>query len=96
MIFEYNELKECVEEDFERFLQMGFDEKQIYLAVLNEYQHGEDFCSNENICIHVNLILLYKEKNLNYGLIFEELKALIEGEKEILKEKLVNSHLVTN
>ena len=94
MIFEYNELKEYVEEDFERFFKMGFDEKQIYLAVLNEYQHGEDFCSTEKICIYAYLIFLYKEKNLNYDLIIELLKALIEGEKEILKESLDNEFLL--
>lgn len=29
MIFKYEELKECVEEDFERFYKQGFNEKQI-------------------------------------------------------------------
>lgn len=43
MIFEYEELKESVKEDFERFYKMGFNEKQIFPAVLNEYRYGEDF-----------------------------------------------------
>ena len=62
MIFEYEELKECVKEDFERFYEMGFNEKQILPAVLNEYEHGEDFCLVEDICIHVLLGLKYSEK----------------------------------
>lgn len=33
MVFEYEELKECVEEDFERFYKMGFNEEQIFPAV---------------------------------------------------------------
>lgn len=36
MIFEYSELKQYVEEDFNRFYEMGFSEKQIFPAVLNE------------------------------------------------------------
>lgn len=53
MIFEYEELKEYVEEDFERLYKMGFNENQIFPAVLNEYEYGEDFGFVENICIHV-------------------------------------------
>lgn len=53
MIFEYEELKECVEKDFERFYKMGFNENQIFPAVFNEYEHGEDFSFVENVCIHV-------------------------------------------
>ena len=43
MIFGYEEIKECVTEDFIRFFKMNFNEKQIFPAVLNEYEHGEDF-----------------------------------------------------
>ena len=62
MIFEYEELKECVEEDFERFYKMDFDENQILSAVLNEYEHGEDFGLVENVCIDLFLILFTKKK----------------------------------
>lgn len=61
MIFEYDELKESVTEDFDRFYQMGFSETQILPAVLNEYQHGEDFCPAEHICIHIFLALNYRK-----------------------------------
>ena len=44
MIFEYDELKEYVKEDFEDFYKMGFDKKQIFHAVLDEYKHRGDFC----------------------------------------------------
>lgn len=82
MIFEYEELKECVEEDFERFYKMDFDENQILPAVLNEYEHGEDFGLVENICIHLFLILFYKEKNLNCKQIIDRLNQLMSEEEE--------------
>lgn len=82
MIFEYEELKECVEEDFERFYKMGFNENQIFPAVLNEYEHGEDFDFVENICIHVFLILFYIEKNLNGNQIIVKLNQLMDAEAE--------------
>lgn len=77
MIFEYEELKECVKEDFERFYKMGLNEKQIFPAVLNEYKYGEDFGFVENICIHMFLVLIYTEKNWDYNEIIEELNQLM-------------------
>lgn len=82
MIFEYEELKECVEEDFERFYKMNFNEKQIFPAVLNEYEHGDNYCLVENICIHVFLVLIYTENNLNCNEIIEKLNQLMDGEVE--------------
>lgn len=82
MIFEYEELKECVEEDFERFYKMDFNENQIFPAVLNEYEHGEDYGLVENICIHLFLILFYKEKNLNCKQIIDRLNQLMSEEEE--------------
>ncbi|MEY8268968.1 hypothetical protein AALA79_21750 [Lachnospiraceae bacterium 64-25] len=88
MIFEYEELKEYVEEDFERLYKMGFNENQIFPAVLNEYEYGEDFGFVENICIHVFLILFYMEKNLNCNQIIDKLNQLMleEDESEIMAE----------
>lgn len=82
MIFEYDELKECVKEDFERFYKMGFNEKQIFLAVLNEYEHGDDFSLVENICIHVFLVLIYIENNLNCNEIINKLNQLMDKKTE--------------
>lgn len=93
MIFEYEELKECVEEDFERFYNMGFNENQIFPAVLNEYEHGEDFSFVENVCIHVFLSLAYAEKKMNCNQIVDRLNQLMsEGEKNELKVKLGNEY----
>ena len=93
MIFEYEELKECVEEDFERFYKMGFNENQIFPAVLNEYEHGENFGFAENICIHVFLILFYTEKNLNYEQIVDRLNQLMsEVEESEIKVELGNGY----
>ena len=82
MIFEYSELKEYVEEDFNRFYEMGFNEKQIFPAVLNEYEHGKDFCPLENICIHVSLVLNYMKNNLKCDEIVNELEKLLSGDVE--------------
>ena len=71
MIFEYDELKECVTEDFERFYDMGFNAKQIFPAILKEYEHGEDYCQLENICVHIFIALNYLER----GIKFDELTA---------------------
>ena len=93
MIFEYEELKEGVEEDFERFYKMGFNENQIFSAILNEYEYGEDFGFVENVCIHVFLILAYIEKNLNCNLIIDRLNQLTnEEEKNKLKVELGNEY----
>lgn len=93
MIFEYDELKECVDEDFGRFYQMGFNEKQIFPAVLNEYEHGEGFCQEENICIHIFLALNYVENNFNYNEIIEKLKQLLTKEHEKkMKAELGNEY----
>lgn len=88
MIFEYDELREYVKEDFERFYKMGFNETQILPAVLNEYKHAEDFCQLENICIHVFLTLQYAEKNMDFSKIVEHLKQLVteEVQKEVRVE----------
>ena len=95
MIFEYEELRECVEEDFERFYKMGFNENQIFPAVLNEYEHGEDFCLVENICVHVCLALFYAEKNLNSNVIIEKLNQLMTKEAEYeIKDELGNEYSV--
>lgn len=82
MIFEYEELKEYIKEDFEQFYKMGFNEEQILPAVLNEYEHGEDFCLVENICIHLFLVLIYAERNWDCHAIIEELNQLMNGEVE--------------
>lgn len=93
MFCEYDELKEYVREDFERFYEMGFNEKQIFPAVLNEYEHGEDFCHLENICIHIFVALNYAEKEMNYDEIVKKLEILMDKEmKNKIKEDLGNEY----
>ncbi|MBD5551375.1 MAG: hypothetical protein HDQ96_09375 [Lachnospiraceae bacterium] len=93
MNFGYEELKECVEEDFERFYKMGFNERQIFPAVLNEYEQGEDFCLVENICIHILLVLAYAEKNLDYYEIIDKLNQLVNDKvKNEVKLELGNEY----
>ena len=80
MIFQYDELKECVQEDFERFYNMGYDEKQIFPAVLNEYAHGENYSPAENMCIHIFLVLKSREKGLITEPIVSRIKQLLSEE----------------
>ena len=80
MIFQYDELKEYVQEDFDRFYNMGFDEKQIFSAVLNEYAHGENYSLAENMCIHIFLVLKYREKGLITEPIVSRIKQLLSEE----------------
>lgn len=82
MIFKYDELKESVTEDFDRFYQMGFSEAQIFPAVLDEYKYGENFCLVENVCIHIFLALNYAKNGLNFKIITEELHHFITEESE--------------
>lgn len=84
MLFEYYELKECVEEDFKRFyVEMGFNPKQVYPAVMNEYEHGEDYCLGENVCVHIFLLMNYKQNNLDSYEIENDLKKLLDNEEQI-------------
>ncbi len=82
MIFQYEELKEYVKEDFERFCKMGFNENQIFPAVLDEYEYGEKFDFVENACIHVFLILLYRKKGLNCSHILYNMNQFMNDETE--------------
>lgn len=84
MVFTYEELKEYVREDFERFYEMGFQEEQIFSAVLDEYKHGKDFCSTENICIHIFLALNYLRRGLNTDVAVGHLRRLLTEESEHL------------
>lgn len=82
MIFGYEELKGYVIEDFERFYNMNFDEKQIYPAVLDEYEYAKNFSRVENICIHVVLALTYVKNDWNCKRIVDKLKMLMSDEAE--------------
>ncbi len=80
MIFKCDELREAVQEDFERFLQMGFDESQILPAVLCEYEHGEGFCREENLLIHIFLAQNYERRGLAAHGIVEKLRQMLAEE----------------
>lgn len=36
----------------------------VRYIMIFEYEHGEDFCLVENICIHVFLVLIYAEMGI--------------------------------
>ena len=92
MVFEYEELREAVREDFERFYQWGFHGNQIYAAVLDEYQHGT-FSETEWICLHIFLALNYAEKSLDNSDIIKELQRQITKETECeVKSALGNEY----
>ena len=80
MLFDYSELKEYVTEDFERFVQMGFTEEQIIPAVLNEYEHGEDYSLTEKVCIHVILGRLFTENGYDGSQVVNKIGAILNPE----------------
>lgn len=88
MIYKYDELKEYVAEDFDEFFEWGFNEKQILLATLDVYKHGEDFCQTENICIHIFLALHYMDRKLYCNEIIAKIKVLMSNvtETELKRE----------
>ena len=89
MIFRYDELREYVWEDCERFLQMRFTEKQMLPAVLNEYEHGEGYCWTECVCIHVILAVFLKKNNMQFDEISAEVKKLLkQSEDNKIKDEL--------
>ena len=93
MVFTYKELKEYVRGDFERFYEMGFQEEQIFLAVLDEYKYGKDFCPIENLCIHIFLALNYLRKGLNTDVVAEHLRRLLtEVSEYLIKSDLGNEY----
>lgn len=85
MIFTDRELREAVQEDFERFLQMGFDASQILPTVLCEYEHGEGFCREENLLIHIFLAQNYERQGLETRSIVEKLRQMLAEETEALQ-----------
>ena len=89
MVFTYKELEEHVRGDFERFYEMGFQEEQIFPAVLDEYKYGKDFCPTENLCIHIFLALNFLRRGLNTDVVAEHLRRLLTEESE----RLVKSDL---
>ena len=52
-------------------------------AIINEYEHGEDFCQVENICIHIFVAKNYIENNWNPNRIVEKIKLLMDDEVKI-------------
>lgn len=98
MIFEYEELRNCVREDFETFYrEMRFTEAQVILAVLNEYEHGEEFTVTEEICIYLFLAEIYKEEGLNTVEVTKKLFELLsEKNIQIVKKDLGDKYLNFN
>lgn len=90
MIFEYEELRECVQEDFDTFYkEMNFTELQVIPAILNEYEHGEGFTITEKVCIYLFLGEIFLQKKLSIDEINKKLSELLTQENlEIIKNDL--------
>lgn len=94
MIFEYEELRECVREGFETFYkEMNFTEAQAIPAVLNEYEHGAGYTGAEKICIYLFLAEIYKEEGLDTIKVNKKLSELISKDIKLLKEDLGENYL---
>lgn len=92
MIFGYEELKKYVKADFRQFYEMEFKE-EIVPAILNEYEHGKDFCQVEYICILIFTALNYAEIGMDNNKIIEKIQLILEdGIGEKIKEELGNEY----
>ncbi|MCM1158569.1 MAG: hypothetical protein NC300_06945 [Bacteroidales bacterium] len=79
MVFKYQELKQYIKEDFDEFYKrFKFNDKQIYLAILDEYIYGGDPSGVKYICIYVFIIINYMSENMNVEKIYAELKQRID------------------
>lgn len=93
MVFGYEELREYVKEDFQRFYEMGFNEKEIVSAILNEYEHGKNFCQAEYICILIFTALNYAEKEMDNDKVIEKIQLIMkDGIGEKIREELGNEY----
>jgi len=82
MVFGYDELKECVKEDFCRFrYEIKYSVEHSILATLNEYEHAEDFTETEGSIIYFSIALLLISEGIGIESIKEKLIELIESEK---------------
>ncbi len=80
MIYKYEELEEYIREDFYMYYKkMNFNDKQICCAIFDDYKRGEDETGLKNICIHIFLILNYKNNGFNYTEILQELQKKMEN-----------------
>ena len=95
MIFEYEELRECIKEDFQTFYrEMNFTELQVIPAVLNEYVHGEGFTVTEEICIYLFLSQIYKEEGIDTTTLNKKLLELLsEKNIEVVKDELEDEYI---
>ena len=82
MIYEYDELKEYIQEDFDRFYKFEFNEKQILPATLDVYRYSKHFTQVEIICIHIFLICLYMQNAMKPKIVVKELKKLMHTQDQ--------------
>ena len=89
MIFKYDELKGYIRADFNRFVDMGFDYKHIFPAVLDEYTNGKEFCRTEEVCICIFVCCLYREFAMNVKYVQHKLTSLLQkADMQAIKREL--------
>ena len=78
MIFQYEELKVCVQGDFDKFYkEMKFTELQVIPAIFNEYEHGKGFSFIEKVCIYLFLGEIFLQGKLSIDDINKKLSELL-------------------
>lgn len=81
MIFGYEELKEYVNEDFNRFFnRRKFTSSQVIPAILDEYEDAKDYSETEECVIYVDIALNFIMENISLGELAEKLNLLFSEE----------------
>lgn len=66
MRFGYEELKEYIKEDFDEFYSdWHFTKSQVVPAILNEYEHGKEYCKTEECVIYIAIALNFIKGNIS-------------------------------
>ena len=76
MVYIFNELQECVKDDFDSFYNdVDFkDHQYIIPALLNEYERAEGYNMTDETCVYLYLL----ENYINNGLDSMELKSIVK------------------
>ena len=78
MIFTYQEIKNDIQSEFNRFLnRLGYSITDTFYATMGESENRDDFTLAEECCMYICLTLLLKENNEKLDFFRKRLSELI-------------------
>ncbi|MED4654609.1 hypothetical protein [Bacillus pseudomycoides] len=82
MNLRYDEIKEDVIDTYSSLhIRAEYEIKDTFYALLNDYEHSEEYTKTEECCIYVSFALLLIEKNKNIDFIKTRLNELLDNKK---------------